>query len=89
MISKISEIGAPKVLDAASQFKSFFSFSLESQRNAGKMAHRCTYTSASVFDKRQKFCESVVRLDGLANLRYGDRMTEPDIKRCGPTRVLA
>ena len=89
---EISEIEAPKVLkklDAASRFESFISFSLESQRNAGKMAHQCTYTSASVFDKRQKFCESAPRLDGLANLRFGDRTTEPERKRCGPTRVRA
>ena len=26
---------------------------------------------------------------GLANLRFGDRTTEPEIKRCGPTRVRA
>ena len=52
-----------------------------------KMAHRCTYTSASVFDKHQKFCESAAHLDGLANLQIGDRTTEPEIKRCGPTRV--
>ena len=53
------------------------------------MAHPYTYTGASVFytGRRQKFCESAARLDGLANLRFGDRTTEPEIKRYGPTRV--
>ena len=58
-----------KKLDAASRFKSFFSLSLERQRSAGEKAHRCTYTGASVFDRRQKFCEPAARLDGLVNLR--------------------
>ena len=58
-----------KKLDAASRFGSFFSLSLECQRSAGKTARRYTYTGASVFDRRQKFCESAARLDGLVNPR--------------------
>ena len=70
-----------KKLDAASWFESFFSLSLERQRSAGEMAQRWTYTGASVFDRCQKFCESAARLDGLANLRFGNRTTQPEIKR--------
>ena len=80
-------------LYAASRFESFFSLSLERQRDAGKTARRCTYTGASVFDRRQKFCESTARLDGLVNLRKRSNGVEgqikPEIKRCGPTRVRA
>ena len=50
--------------------KASFPFCLfERQQNAGKVAHRCTYTGSSVFDRRQKLCESAARLDGLVNLR--------------------
>ena len=80
-----------KKLDAAGQFESFFSLSLERERSAGEMAHRCTHTGASVFDRRQKFCDSASRLDGLAKLSSRSNglegQTEPEIKRCGPTRV--
>ena len=44
-----------------------------------------------VFDRRQKFCDSAARLDGLAKLNSRlnglEGQTEPEIKRCGPTRV--
>ena len=80
-----------KKLDAAGRFESFFSLSLERERSAGEMAHRCTHTGASVFDRRQKFCDSASRLDGLAKLSSRSNglegQTEPEIKRCGPTRV--
>ena len=56
-------------LDATSRFESFFSLSLERKRSAGEVAHRCTYTGSSVFDRRQKFHESAARLEGLVNLR--------------------
>ena len=46
-----------------------------------------TRIGASVFNRGQKFCESAARLDGLASLRFGDRMTEPETMRCGLTRV--
>ena len=59
-----------KKIDAASRFESFFSLSLEHQLSAGKMALPYTYTGASVFDRRQKFCQSAVRLDGLVNLPW-------------------
>ena len=58
-----------KKLDAASRFESFFFLSLKRQRSAGKTACRYTYTGASVFNRRQKFCESATRLDGLVNPR--------------------
>ena len=58
-----------KKLDSASRFESFFSFSLKHWRSAGKMVRQYACTGASVFDRRQKFCESAARLDGLLNLR--------------------
>ena len=80
-----------KKLDAASRFESFFSLSLEGERSAGETAHRCTHTGASVFARRQKFCDSAARLDGLAKLSSRSNglegQIEPEIKRCGPTRV--
>ena len=69
--------------------ESFFSLLLECQWSAGEMARLCTYTGAFVFDRRQHFSESAARLDGLANLWFGNRTTEPEIKRRGPTRVCA
>ena len=68
---------------------SFFSFSLERERSAGEMAHRCRHTGASVFDRRQKICDSAARFDGLAKLSSRSNglegQIEPEIKRCGPT----
>ena len=81
-----------KQLDAASCSESFLSLSLERQRSAGKIAHPCAYTGASVFDRYQKFCKSAAHLDGLVNLRWrgdGDGKTEPDMERCGSSRVRA
>ena len=78
-----------KKLDAVSRFESFFSLSLERQRSAGKVAHRCTHTGSSVFDRRQKYCLSVAHLDGLVNLRLRSNGEVGQIKRCGPTRVGA
>ena len=45
------------------------------------------------FDRRQKFCESAARSDGLAKLTIAlgngdDRQTQPEIKRCGPLGSL-
>ena len=75
-----------KKLDAAGRFESFFSLSLERERSAGEMAHRCTHTGASVFDRRQKFCDSASRLAGLAKLSSRSNglegQTESEIKRC-------
>ena len=82
-----------KKLDAACRFESFFSLSLERERSVGETAHRCRHTGASVFDRRQKFCDSTARLDGLAKLSWRSNglegQIEPEIKRCGPTRVCA
>ena len=73
-----------KKLDAAGRFESFFSLSLERERSAGETAHRCTHTGASVFDRRQKFCDSAARLDGLAKLNSRSNglegQTEPEMK---------
>ena len=42
-------------------------------------------------NRRQKFCDSAAHLDGLAKLSSRSNglegQTEPEIKRCGPTRV--
>ena len=80
-----------KKLDAAGRFESFFSLSLERERSAGETAHWCTHTGVSMFDRRQKFCDSAARLDGLAKLSSRSNelegQTEPEIKRCGPTGV--
>ena len=65
-----------------------FSLSLDRQRSEGKMARLYTYIGASVF-RRPKFCQSEARLDGLANRRFDDRTANPEMKRCGPTRVRA
>ena len=79
-----------KKLDTASRFESFFSLSLERERIAAETAHGCRYTGASVFGRRQKFCESAARLDGLAEL--GSRSNgvegqiEPEMKTA--THVL-
>ena len=82
-----------KKLDTAGRFESFFSCSLERERSAGETAHRCRHTGASVFHRRQKFCDSAARLDGLAKLSSRSNglegQIEPEIKRCGPTRVGA
>ena len=43
-------------------------FLLERKRRTGEMACRCRYARASVFDRRQKFCESGARSDGVAEL---------------------
>ena len=55
------------------------------------MAHRCRYTGASVFDRRQKFCKCTARLDELVKLSLRSNevegQIEPEIKRCGPTRI--
>ena len=62
------ETDYPKALKEGRPCKtveSFFSPFLERQRSAGEVAHRCTYTGASVFHRRQTFCESAARLDGL------------------------
>ena len=46
-----------------------------------------------MFDRRQKFCESAARLEGLAKLSSRSNglegQIEPEIKGCGPTRVGA
>ena len=48
------------------------------------MAHRCTHMGASVFDRRQKFCDSASRLDRLAKLSSRSNglegQTEPEMK---------
>ena len=80
-----------KLPDAASRFESFFSLSLERERIAGETAHRCRYTGASMFDRRQKVCESTARLDSLAKLSSRsdgvEGQIEPEIKRCGLTGI--
>ena len=48
--------------------KSFFSLSLELQRSANEKAGWCRYRRSSVFDRRQKFGESVARADGVVEL---------------------
>ena len=53
------------------------------------MARRCTYTGASVFDRRQRYCKATAGLDGLVSARLGDRTTEPKIKRSGLWSVNA
>ena len=82
-----------KKLDAASRFESFFFLSLERERSEGDTVHRCRHMGASVFDRRQKFCDSATRLDGVAKLSWRSNglegQIEPEIKRCGPTRVSA
>ena len=82
-----------KKQDAAGRFESFLSLSLERERSAGETAHRWTHTGASVFDRRQKFCDSAARLDGLAKLSSRSNglegQTEPEMKTAthGLTRV--
>ena len=49
------------------------------------LAHLCS-TNAKSFASPPY---TAARLDGLANLRFGDRTTEPEIKRRGPTKVRA
>ena len=58
-----------KKLDAASRFEKASPFRSRASEVRGKTARRYTYTGASVFDRRQKFCESAARLDGLVNQR--------------------
>ena len=64
----------------ASRFERFFSLSLESERSGGETANRCRYTGASVFDRRQKFCESAARLDGLPKLSLCSNGVEGQIE---------
>ena len=86
-----AESSERRLVGAAGRFKSFFSLSLERERSAGETAHRCRYTGTSVFDRRQKFCESAARLDGLAKLSSRSNgvegQIEPELKCCGPTMV--
>ena len=80
-----------KKLDCASRSESFFSLSLERERSAGETAHQCRYTGASVFERRQKFCESAACLDGLVKLNSRSNGLEgqidPEMKTATQTRV--
>ena len=83
-----------KVLKEARHWQSIrklLSLPLEHERSAGHTAHRCRYTGASMFDRRQKLCKSAARLDRLAILNPRSNgvegQIEAEIKRCGPTRV--
>ena len=80
-----------KKLEAASRIESFFSLSLEREWSADETANRSMYIGATVFDWRQKFCESAARLDGLGKLSARSNGVEgqikPEIERHGPNRV--
>ena len=64
--------------------KSFFSLLLQRQRSAGKMASRCTYTGASVFDRRQMFASPQLVWTGW---RTYDLATERQSPKWKPLRM--
>ena len=58
--------------------ESFFSFSLELQQSASKMAGGGRYARAFVLDRRQKFGESAARSDGVVELTMAQKWGTTD-----------
>ena len=55
-------------LDTASWFSELLFLSLELQRSASEMAGQCRHAWASMFNRRQRLCESIAPFDGLVEL---------------------